>query len=143
MKEIVDKEFNEEGRTMKDKLFLGIGKYMIVIPRLFIPILSFIAKKIAKRMETTVYRAMSKEHHAVHDFVVKELPLIGAPISSEFISEKFYLSVDRVRKILRKLERLILLDMDEQGEVTWAYPVTIVKTPHHATLSSGEQRFIP
>ena len=143
MKEIIDKEFNEEGKTMKDKLFLGIGKYMIVIPRLFIPILSFIAKKIAKRMEATLHRAMSKEHHVVHDFVVKELPCVGTPVSPEFISEKLSLPVDRVRKILRKLERLILLDIDEQGAVTWAYPVTVVKTPHHATLSSGEQTFIP
>lgn len=128
---------------MKDKLFLGIGKHMIVIPHLFISILSLIAKKIAKKMEKTLHQAMSKEHHAVHDFAVKELPRVGFPVSPEFIAGKLFLSVDRVRNILRKLERMILLDMDEQGAVTWAYPVTIIKTPHQATLSSGEQTFIP
>jgi len=128
---------------MKDKLFLGIGKYMIAVPNPLIPILSLIGKKIAKTMEKRLHNAMSKEHHAVHDFVVKELPLIRAPISSEFISGKLYLPIDRVKKILRKLERMILLDMNEQGEVTWAYPVTAVKTPHQAILSSGGQTYIP
>ena len=128
---------------MKDKLFLGIGKHMIAIPRLLIPILSLIGKKIAKMMEKSLHNAMSKEHHAVHDFVVKELPLIGAPISSEFIAERLYLSVDRVKKILNKLERMILLDMNERRAVIWAYPVTVVKTPHHAILSTGGQTYIP
>jgi len=86
---------------------------------------------------------MSKEHHAVRDFVVKELPRVGSLMTSEFIAEKLSISVDRAKKILKRLERMILLDMNEQGAVTWAYPVTIVKTPHHATLSSGEQTYIP
>jgi Alkylmercury lyase len=128
---------------MKGKLFLGIGKHMIAVPRFLIPIFGLIGRTIAKMVGKSIHKAMSKEHHAVRDFVVKELPLIEVPMSSEFISEKLYLPVDRVGKILRKLERMIMLDMNEQGEVTWAYPVTIVKTPHYATLSSSEQIFIP
>ena len=128
---------------MRDKLFLGIDKHMILIPRLLIPILGFAGKIIARMMEKMLHNSMSKEHHAVRDFVVKELPRVGSPMTPEFIAEKLCLSVDRVKKILNRLERMILLDMNEQGAVTWAYPVTIVKTPHHATLSSGEQIFIP
>jgi len=94
-------------------------------------------------MEKSLRNSMSKEHHAVRDFVVKELPRVGSLMTSEFIAEKLSISVDRAKKILKRLERMILLDMNEQGAVTWAYPVTIVKTPHHATLSSGEQTYIP
>jgi len=128
---------------MRDKLFLGVGKHMIPIPRLLIPIVGFTGKKIARMIEKSLRNSMSKEHHAVRDFVVKELPRVGSLMTSEFIAEKLSISVDRAKKILKRLERMILLDMNEQGAVTWAYPVTIVKTPHHATLSSGEQTYIP
>ena len=128
---------------MRDKLFLGIGKHMMPIPRLLIPIVGFAGKKIARMIEKSLRNSMSKEHHAVRDFVVKELPRVGSLMTSEFIAEKLSISVDRAKKILKRLERMILLDMNEQGAVTWAYPVTIVKTPHHATLSSGEQTYIP
>jgi len=128
---------------MRDKLFLGVGKHMIPIPRLLIPIVGFAGKKIARMIEKSLRNSMSKEHHAVRDFVVKELPRVGSLMTSEFIAEKLSISVDRAKKILKRLERMILLDMNEQGAATWAYPVTIVKTPHHATLSSGEQTYIP
>ncbi len=128
---------------MRDKLFLGIGKHMILIPRLLIPFLGFTGRTIARMMEKSLHNAMSEEHHAVRDFVVKELPRVGSPMAPEFISENLNLAMDQVKKILNRMERMILLDMNEQKAVTWAYPVTVVKTPHRATLSSGEQTYIP
>jgi hypothetical protein len=34
---------------------------------------------------------------------------------------------------------MTFLFRNEQGSVTWAYPVTVDQTPHRVTFSSGEQ----
>ncbi len=83
---------------------------------------------------------MSDEHHLVRNFVVKELPRVGKPLSPEFISEKLNLPVDRVNAILDELEKhLTFLFRNGQGAVAWAYPVTVDSTPHHVTFGTGEQ----
>ena len=83
---------------------------------------------------------MSPEHHKIRSFVVLELPRIGKPLSPEFIAEKVNLSIVRVKAILDDLERhMTFLFRNEQGAVTWAYPVTVDKTPHQVVLSTGEQ----
>jgi len=93
------------------------------------------AKKVEARLGF-----MSEEHHMVRNFVVRELPRVGTPLSPEFIAHELNLSVDRVKVILDKLEkRLTFLFRNEQGAVAWAYPVTVDNTPHYATFSTGEQ----
>ena len=83
---------------------------------------------------------MSDEHHLVRNFVVKELPRVGKPLSPEFISEKLNLPVARVNTILDELEKhLTFLFRNGQGAVAWAYPVTVDSTPHHVTFGTGEQ----
>jgi hypothetical protein len=47
---------------------------------------------------------------------------------------------EKVVHILNDLEKhMNFLFRNRQGEVTWAYPVTVEKTPHHLTFSTGEQ----
>ena len=83
---------------------------------------------------------MSEEHHRVRNFAVRELPVVGEPLSTEFISERLGLPVDRVRAILDELEqRMTFLYTGGRGAVVWAYPVTVEATPHHVTFSTGEQ----
>jgi hypothetical protein len=83
---------------------------------------------------------MSEEHHLVRNFVVRQLPNIGTPLSPEFIAQKLNLPVSRVIVILDELEKhLTFLFRNEQGAVTWAYPVTVDNTPHHITFNTGEQ----
>ncbi len=42
--------------------------------------------------------------------------------------------------VLDDLEKhMTFLFRNKGGEVTWAYPVTVDKTPNHLTFSSGEQ----
>ena len=83
---------------------------------------------------------MSEEHHHVRNFVVRELPNIGEPLSPEFTAQKLNLSVSRVNRILEELEEhLTFLFRNKQGAVTWAYPVTVDKTPHHITFDTGER----
>jgi len=82
---------------------------------------------------------MSEEHHRVRNFVVKELPHAGQPLSPELIARELDLTIDRIKAILDELEtHLMFLFRNEQGAVNWAYPVTVDRTPHHLTFSTGE-----
>jgi hypothetical protein len=85
---------------------------------------------------------MSEEHHQVRYFVVRELHRVGEPLSPEFIAQKLNLPIAQVNVILVDLEKhLVFLFRNEQGAVAWAYPVTVDKTPHHVTFSTGEQLY--
>jgi hypothetical protein len=60
----------------------------------------------------------------------------------EFISQKLKLPLARINAILEELERnLFFLVRNEQGAVSWAYPVTVDHTPHHLTFTTGEQLY--
>jgi hypothetical protein len=85
---------------------------------------------------------MSREHHLIRRFVVKELPRAGNPLKPELISQRLKLPVGRVNTILDELERnLFFLVRNSQGAVTWAYPVTVEKTPHELVFSTGERLY--
>ncbi len=87
---------------------------------------------------------MSEDHHRVRDFAVTELLRTGMPLPPEAIAEKFDLAVPRVVAILDELEKhLTFLFRNDRGSVTWAYPVTVDETPHHACFSTGEQAYSP
>ena len=85
---------------------------------------------------------MSEEHHLLRYFVVRELPRTGAPIQPEFISQELELPLAQVNAIIDELERnLFFLVRNEQGAVSWAYPVTVDNTPHHLAFSTGERLY--
>ena len=123
---------------MKDKLMLGLWRYMLKGPPFFWE------KKIsrAKKKFEAENRFLTKEHSFVHHFVVRELPSVGKPLSLEYIAEKLILPVTRAKTILDDLEkRLTFLFRNKKGDVVWAYPVTVEKTPHRLTFSTGEQLY--
>ena len=123
---------------MKDKLMLGLWRYMLKVPPFLWEKQIFKAKKKFEAENSF----MSEEHRLVHHFVVKELPSLGKPISLEFIANRLNLSISRVKAILDDLEkRMTFLFRNKEGEVVWAYPVTVDKTPHHLTVSTGEQLY--
>jgi hypothetical protein len=83
---------------------------------------------------------MSESHHLVRNFVVKELPQTGKPLSPELISRRLNLPLERVNSILEDLEKnLTFLYRNDQGSVAWAYPVTADETPHGISFSTGER----
>ncbi len=83
---------------------------------------------------------MSSDHHRVRNFVVREMPRIGRPIPPARIAEELRLPPARVQTILDELEsHLFFLVRNAEGEVEWAYPVTMANTPHRLTFSSGER----
>ncbi len=94
----------------------------------------------AKRNIENRIAFMTADHHRVRNFVVREIPSRGEPLAPEFIARQLNMPLDRVNTILGELEKkLTFLVRDEQGAVVWAYPVTVAKTPHRATLDTGER----
>jgi hypothetical protein len=121
---------------MRDALLLGQGRHLIPIPRLMWQ------EHVSKAGHDTkaALSFMSEEHHLVRNFAVVELPRVGEPLWPDYIAGRLNLSVARVIGILDDLEKhMTFLFRNEQGAVTWAYPVTIDRTPHHLTFGTGEQ----
>jgi hypothetical protein len=85
---------------------------------------------------------MTKVHHQIRYFVVKEMVNRQKPVEPEFISEKLNVPLEGVKLILEELERkLFFLVRNAQGAVAWAYPVTVETTPHRLNFSSGERLY--
>ena len=123
---------------MSKKLKLGFWRYMINMPP------SLWEKQISKvkRKLQTEYSSLSEEHHSVHHFVVRELPYVGKPLAPESVADRLGIPVDRVRTILGDLEEgMTFLFRNNNGEVVWAYPVTVHKTPHHVSFNTGEKLY--
>ena len=119
-----------------DNILLGLSRFMIPIPR-------YIWKRqlpAKERHLTASIGFMSEQHHAIRNHVVKELPRVGKPLPPELIAQSVNLPVDRVVAIMDDLEKnMTFLFRNEHGAVTWAYPVTVDRTPHHVALSTGEK----
>jgi len=123
---------------MSNKLMLGLWRYIIKVP----PFLW--QKQVAKgkRRLEKVHGSLTEEYRVIHHFVVRELPYAGKPLSPELISDKLGISPDRVTVALDYLEkRMTFLYRNNNGEVVWAYPVTVDKTPHRITFNTDEQLY--
>jgi hypothetical protein len=121
---------------MNRNLILGFGQHLLPLP----PMLwqTVIAKNAQQTKAALGF--MSAEHHLVRNFVVQELPRVAEPLSPQYISQQLNLPLPRVSQILDELEKeKTFLFRNEQGSVTWAYPVTIETTPHRLVFSTGEQ----
>ncbi len=121
---------------MSGEILIGRGKHMTKMSR------QILEKDLAGAPERIGARLgfMTEEHHLVRNFVVKELPQIGAPIPPERLSRDLNLSVARISEILRELEsHLFFLVRDDQGAVSWAFPVTVNNTGHRLNFSTGER----
>jgi len=85
---------------------------------------------------------MTQEHHRVRNFAVRELPRVGSPLTPKFIAESLNLKVAQTKIILDELEKhMTFLFRNEQGDVAWAYPVTVDPTPHRVHFSTGESLY--
>jgi hypothetical protein len=87
-------------------------------------------------------RFMTAGHHAVRNHVVQELARSGKPLRPETISDNLGIPLDKVIGILDDLEKnLLFLVKNEEGAVSWAFPVTVEPTPHKVSFSSGERLY--
>ena len=121
---------------MKENILSSAGNQLTKIPReIWEQHVDQTSKDIPK-----VLGFMTEAHHLIRYFVVKELPRIGKPIAPERISEELDIPLSRTIEILDDLEKnLFFLVRNEQGEISWAFPVTVDKTPHRLTFSTGER----
>ena len=121
---------------MKENVLLSAGQMFTEIPReTWEQHVKQAPEDIAKTLGF-----MTNAHHLIRNFVVRELPSVGKPLSPEWISAELNLSLKKTIEILDELEKnLFFLVRNEQGDVTWAFPVTADKTPHRMTFSTGER----
>ncbi|MGB3565505.1 MAG: hypothetical protein WBH85_19530 [Thermoanaerobaculia bacterium] len=85
---------------------------------------------------------MTDEHHAVRYFVVRELTRQGRPLEPALIADRLDLPEPRVVEILDELEKnLLFLVRNDNGAVSWAFPVTVDRTPHRLSFSTGERLY--
>lgn len=121
---------------MRDHVLLGRDREMRVLPR------AAWESEVARAPEHCAERLrfMGPDHHRVRYFVVEELARRNRPLSIGDISEGLRLAPKAVTGIVDELERsLFFLFRNDNGEVAWAYPVTVDRTPHRLTFSTGER----
>ncbi|GAB4531388.1 MAG: hypothetical protein Kow0063_10590 [Anaerolineae bacterium] len=123
---------------MTQTILLGRGRQILEVPH------TQWEKHLAEAPQHMQARLafMSEAHHAVRYFAVRELARRGEALPPQVIARELELPLDRTRAILDDLERhLFFLVRDERGDVVWAYPVTVARTPHPLTFSSGERLY--
>ena len=123
---------------MKDTILVGKGREIVKVPRKqWEGHLAAVPEHMGRRLAF-----MTEQHHRIRYFVVRELPALNSPMTPEYISKSLEIPIGRVRTILEELERnRFFLVRDEQGAVSWAYPVTVDQTPHRLEFSTGELTF--
>ena len=123
---------------MSSKLWTAAGHRMVRVP-------GFLWKRRVRSgaRSTAAHLAfMSEEHHLVREFAVRELPSVAKPLSVELIADRLALQAERVNSILADLEEhKTFVCRNDDGAVEWAYPVTVARTPHEVTLSTGERLY--
>jgi hypothetical protein len=123
---------------MKDTILVGAGREIHSVPdRAFVKSVKDVPARMATRLAF-----MTRDHHKVRDFVVRELPSQGRPLSPAQIAQGTGLSLQKVSAVVAQLEQnLFFLVRDRQGNVSWAFPVTTYQTPHRLRFSTGERIF--
>lgn len=122
---------------MQDSLMRGLWRFMVEVPP------SLWKGQVEKKAREKAANALDGSHpetRRVHHHVVARMPAVGAPIPPELVAEELGLPLELTGKILDDLEkRLTFLWRNDKGEIIWAYPVTVEKTPHAITLDTGEK----
>ena len=124
---------------MEDTILIGRGEKLERVPdSTYREGLDLAPRFFAERLAF-----MTAEHHRVRNFVVAELPRAGGrPLEPLEIARSLGIEPVRLEAILGELEKnLFFLVRNDAGAVSWAFPVTSVKTPHRACFSSGESSF--
>ncbi len=123
---------------MDDPLLMGVWRYLVPLPR------AVWQGTVAKNARATIEGLgfLKGDVKRVRDYVVRELPRAGEPLSPERIAGDLGIQAEAVVPILDDLEkRMTFLYRNPQGCVTWAYPVTVDRTPHRVDFSSGEKLY--
>jgi len=123
---------------MRKHILIGAGREIRRVPDDdFVQAVKRLPARMACRLAF-----MTRDHHVVRDFTVREMPRQDRPLSPARIAQVTALDVRCVSAILADLERnLFFLVRDSEGDVSWAFPVTTCRTAHRLTFSTGEKIF--
>jgi len=123
---------------LSGQIILGRGKELRAIPDdAFLSAMHHLPEHMAERLAF-----MSRDHHTVRDFVVREMPRQNRPLSPRQIASVTALDLSRVSTILAELEKnLFFLVRNSAGDVSWAFPVTTDRTSHRLSFSTGDRIF--
>jgi hypothetical protein len=123
---------------MSGQIIVGEGREIRNIPDdEFVNAVNHLPERMAERLAF-----MSRDHHTVRDFVVREMPRQRRPLSPFQIARITGIDFHRVSAILSELEEhLFFLVRNSEGDVNWAFPVTTDSTAHRLSFSSGENIF--
>ena len=123
---------------MSGQIIVGKGREIRSVPDdEFVNAVNHLPERMAERLSF-----MSRDHHTVRDFVVREMPRQRRPVSPRQIAIITGLDLHRLSTILSELEeRLFFLVRNSQGDVNWAFPVTTDPTAHRLSFSTGENIF--
>ncbi len=117
------------------RLLFGYKRHILPVPwGLFRKMASAKAGKNRR-----AFGRLDDEHRMVHHFVVRELPGFARPMGPEYVAGMLGMDLGRVETIMDNLERRkVFLYRPGGRDVEWAYPVTVVPTPHRVEFSTGE-----
>lgn len=120
---------------MNEIVQLGRGNHFVEIPQhMWLKHVAETPDHMRKRLSF-----MSQDHHRVRYFVVDEMARMGEPLPPEQISDGLGISFNITNAILDDLQKnLLFLVRNDDGAVSWAYPLTVESTPHRLTFDSGE-----
>jgi len=123
---------------MSAPILHGVGRDILTLPEDgFVQAMRHLPARMSARLAF-----MTRRHHLVRDFVVRELPRQHHPLRPGRIAQTTGLELHEVTRILADLEQhLFFLARDAAGNVSWAFPVTTSRTPHRLTFSTGEKTF--
>ena len=124
--------------SVERKLLMGIGGFMIPIPRIIA------SKGLQKGVSGAKAKAelLSTEERKIHHFIVKKIAVAQKPITAEIVSKELGVPFERVENAIDKLEGLktFLYRSDGLG-INWAYPHSLENTGHKMIASTGERFF--
>lgn len=116
-------------------MFMGIGKYVVPIPRVISN------KGLEKGVSGAKKRAqlLTEEERKVHHYVVDRMSTAKKPITAELISDELGMPLKVVEEIVDKLEVLKTFLYRSNGEgINWAYPLSLDDTGHKLIVNTGE-----
>ena len=123
---------------MIEQILIGKGAEIVQMPR------ADWERELREYLEQPNDRLdfMTEDPHRIRRMAVVALAREGAPLVPEHFVERLDLDHGRVVEILDDLERnLFFVVRNEEGAVSWAYPVTVDRTPHRLTFSTGERLY--
>lgn len=123
---------------MVDRVNVGLQRHMLKLPA---AVGRWRVSSVAKRAGT-IMGELSDENRALHRFLVTALPVVGAPLTTEWIGNRRDIPASRVAEQLDDLgQRKALIARNVDGHVTWAFPVTVEPTKHHLSFRSGDRLY--